>query len=222
MTRPLLVIGNKNYSSWSLRAWLALCKAGLQFDERRLPLDTPEFREEIPDLSPTHRVPVLWHRARCIWDSLSICEYANEEFCSGGLLPLDVGARAWARSISAEMHTGFGELRNSLPMNLRARGRQVKITPVLQEDINRIASLWTECREAHGADGPWLFGTFTIADAMYAPVALRFPSYGIELPGLAAEYQATVIGDADVEHWIAAALKESEIVDADEAGRFLE
>lgn len=218
MTNPLLVIGNKNYSSWSLRPWLALRKAGVNFEERRLPLDTPEFYEEIPDLSPTRRVPVLWHRARCIWDSLAICEYVNEEFADGALLPEDAADRAWARSVCAEMHSGFNALRNALPMNLRASNRQVDLDHGIQEDINRISSVWTQCREAHGSIGPWLFGRFSLADAMYAPVALRFPSYGIELPGVAAEYQDTCRSDADIQDWLAAALAESEVVAADEAG----
>lgn len=218
MTLPLLVIGNKNYSTWSLRPWLALRKAGVEFEERRLPLDTPEFFEEIPDLSPTRRVPVLWHRARCIWDSLAICEYVNEEFSKGALLPDDSADRAWARSVCAEMHSGFGALRSALPMNLRARGRKVVVDHAIGEDINRIASLWTECRQAHASQGPWLFGRFSLADAMFAPVALRFPTYSIELPEVAAQYQEHCMADPDLLHWIKAAGTETEIVEADEAG----
>jgi glutathione S-transferase len=218
MTRPLLVIGNKNYSTWSLRPWLALRKAGVEFEERRLPLDTPEFFEEITDLSPTRRVPVLWHRSRCIWDSLAICEYVNEEFAAGVLLPEDRASRAWARSVCCEMHSGFNALRSALPMNLRASGRRVDLDHSVQEDINRIASLWTECREAHAARGPWLFGHFSLADAMFIPVALRFPTYCIELPELAQQYQATCLADADVQDWVGAGCAESEVVEADEAG----
>lgn len=218
MTKPLLVIGNKNYSSWSLRGWLPLRKAGVDFDERWLPLDTAEFADEIPDLSPTHRVPVLWHEARCIWDSMAIGEYVNDVFVQGRFLPADSGQRAWARSINAEMHAGFTALRNALPMNLRASGRTVARTREIDSDISRIVSLWTECREAHADQGPWLFGAFSLADAMYAPVALRFPTYGIELPPVAAAYQSTVLEDADIKAWTAAALTETERVEADEAG----
>jgi glutathione S-transferase len=218
MSRTLLVIGNKNYSSWSLRAWLALKKSGADFEERRLPLDTPQFREEIGDLSPTRRVPVLWHDSQCIWESLAIAEYANEQFADGDLWPADNRARALARSISAEMHSGFGSLRQLMPMNCRARDRVVEIGPDLEADIGRVFSIWSDCLEAGSGAGDWLFGQFSIADAMYAPVALRFNSYRLTLPPLARAYLQTVLSDPDVAEWMSAASAETEVVAADEAG----
>jgi len=218
MSKPVIVIGNKNYSSWSLRAWIALRKSGADFDERRLPLDTVQFEEEIADFSPTRKVPVLWDQAICIWDSLAICEYVNERWASGSLWPADLAQRARARAISAEMHSGFSALRNQMPMNCRATGRAVPLNEALQGDINRIVSLWRECLEESTGDGDWLFGGFSIADAMYAPVALRFHTYGVELPDIVQRYVQTVLQDSDIRDWMEAAGNEVEVVEADEAG----
>ncbi len=218
MSRILLVIGNKNYSSWSLRGWLSLRKSGVEFEERRLPLDTPGFQEEIADLSPTRRVPVLWHDAHCVWDSLAIAEYANEQFAAGGLWPADIRQRALARAVSAEMHSGFGTLRSRMPMNCRAENRSLEMGAELEDEISRILSIWTECRQANTENGDWLFGRFSIADAMYAPVALRFHSYNIDLPAVAEDYVAAIREDPDIAAWIRAAVEESEIIEADEVG----
>ena len=218
MSRTLLVIGNKNYSSWSLRGWLALKKSGLEFEERRLALDTPRFQEEIADLSPTHRVPVLWHDALCIWDSLAIAEYANEHFARGTLWPADSRQRALARSVSAEMHSGFSALRQRMPMNCRAHDRRVDIGADLEAEISRLLSIWAECRQAHTESGDWLFGRFSIADAMYVPVALRFNSYRVALPPLAQDYVQAVLQDPDVADWMRAGATEQEIIEADEVG----
>jgi glutathione S-transferase len=218
MSKTLLVIGNKNYSSWSLRAWIIMRKAGVEFEERRIPLDTPQFEDEIADFSPTRRVPVLWDEALCIWDSLAICEYVNERWGGGKLLPSDRADRARARSICAEMHAGFPALREQMPMNCRASDRCVAVEGALQEDINRVMSLWRECLENASGTGPWLFGEFSIADAMYIPVALRFATYSVELPDLLRSYVETVQRDSDVSEWVASASQESEVVEADEAG----
>jgi glutathione S-transferase len=218
MSVPLLVIGNKNYSSWSLRAWLVLRKCGVHFDERRLLLDTPDFAEEIGDLSPSRCVPVLWHGARCIWDSYAIAEYANERFADGALWPSDPDNRGWARSISAEMHAGFGALRGAMPMNLRAAGRVAKVDNRVQGDINRSFSLLGECRAGNASGGPWLFGDFSIADAMYAPLLLRFPTYGVDLPAALRGYLDHWLQDRDLRDWLDAAAQETEIVAADETG----
>jgi glutathione S-transferase len=218
MAVPLLVIGNKNYSSWSLRAWLALRKAGVDFEEHRLPLDTPTFAADIGALSPSRRVPALWDGSLCIWDSLAIGEYVNERWAGGSLLPDDPAGRARARSYCAEMHAGFATLRGSMPMNCRATGRKVPMTDELAADIRRVTELWSEATESSAAAGPWLFGRFSLADAMYAPVVLRFQTYGVELPELARRYADTVLGDADVRAWVAAGNAETEIVEADEAG----
>lgn len=216
MSKPLLVIGNKNYSSWSLRGWLTLRKAGVDFEELRLPLDTKEFEERIVSLSPTGRVPVLHDGERVVWDSLAIAEYANERWADGSLLPADEGVRAQARAIMAEMHAGFSDLRARMPMNCRAEQRRVAIDASLQADIDRICSLWSTCLARHG--GPWLFGGFSLADAMYAPVAIRFANYQVALPEAALAYMATVLADPDIVIWMEAGRAESEIVDADEAG----
>jgi glutathione S-transferase len=217
MNTPLLVIGNYNYSSWSLRAWLALRKSGARFDVVRLPLDTPEFAAAIGRYSPTGRVPVLHHQGRVVWDSLAIAEYANEQFAGGALLPADSGQRARARSLMAEMHSGFAALRQTMPMNCRAR-RTVPASPAVSEDVARVDALWTECRHAAGTTGPWLFGRFSLADAFYAPVASRFHTYGVPLSAAAAEYRDTVLGDPDMAEWLRAGREEPEVVTADEAG----
>ncbi len=216
MSKPVLVIGNKNYSSWSLRGWLALRKAGADFEEEWLPLDTPEFAERIGRLSPTGRVPVLRDGELTVWDSLAIAEYANERWAAGRLLPENQQLRAQARAAMAEMHSGFPELRARMPMNCRAVQRQVPIDTALQRDIDRICSLWTTCLARHG--GPWLFGSFSLADAMFAPVVIRFSNYQVELPEPALAYMGTVLADADVVAWMEAGRLEPEIVEADEAG----
>lgn len=218
MSQTILVIGNKNYSSWSLRGWLALRKSGAVFEDRLLHLDTPEFFDEIGDLSPASKVPVLWHGERCIWDSLAIAEYANDVFAGGSMLPSNPQDRGWARAICAEMHAGFTHIRNDMPMNIRASGRQVEMTAGLERDIGRVFSIWQECRAAHADKGPWLFGEFSIADAMYAPVAMRFPTYGVALPPVAQAWSDTLRADSAMQEWIAAALEETDIVEADEAG----
>jgi glutathione S-transferase len=213
-----LVIGNKNYSSWSLRAWLALRKAGVDFEERRLPLDTVQFAEDIGEYSPTAKVPALWDGSLCVWDSLAICEHINDRWMAGELWPAELAQRSKARSISAEMHAGFPALREKMPMNCRASDRFVPMDAELERDINRVLSIWRECREELSGSGPWLFGAFSIADAMYAPVALRLHTYGIEVPAAAHNYIETVMHDRDVSEWMAAARDEVEVVEADEAG----
>jgi len=219
MSRTLLVIGNKNYSSWSLRAWLALKKSGLVFKERNLALDTPQFLEDIADLSPTRRVPVLWHDALCVWDSLAIAEYANEQFANGSLWPADTRQRALAKSVSAEMHSGFDTLRRRMPMNCRARNRRVEVGPELEADIGRVLSIWSDCRQATRQSGDWLFGQFSIADAMFVPVALRFNTYAVTLPPLARDYLQAVLRDPDVADWMKASAAEQEFIEAGEVGR---
>ena len=180
MAKPLLVIGTRNYSSWSLRPWLLLRHLGIDFEERVLHFGSPEFAAEVARLSPSRRVPVLLHGERRIWESLAICEYASE-LAGGRGWPGDAGARAHARAVAAEMHAGFAALRAACPMNARARARRVESSPALQRDLQRVNAIWTECRRLHGATGPWLFGAYSAADAMFAPVALRCLSYGLPL-----------------------------------------
>jgi len=212
-----LVTGNKNYSSWSLRAWLCLRKCDIDFEEILIPLDTPEFKERIGAYSPTGRVPILLHDGLAIWDSLAICEYANDRFADGHLWPVDPARRGLGRSMVAEMHSGFMDLRNKMPMNCRAR-RYVPIDDGLRRDINRICSLWESALTGHNEAGSWLLGEFSIADAMFAPVVMRFQNYGVETPEMVKRYCAHVLSDADMQAWVEEALKESWIVEADEAG----
>ena len=215
--RPLLVIGNKNYSSWSLRPWLALRKAGVDFEELRLPLDTPEFSARIGEYSPTGRVPLLRDGALHVWESLAICEYVNERWGEGRLLPADPGTRAWARALMSEMHAGFTALRAAMPMNCRAEGRRLDIDQNVRKDIERVCTLWEQCL-AHADGGDWLFGDWSLVDAMYAPVALRFTNYRVKLTPAAERYVATTLADPDVAEWIEAGRLEPEVVEADEAG----
>ena len=202
-----LVIGNKNYSSWSLRPWLFMKHQGVTFDEILIPLDTPSTRENIDKYGPSGRVPVLRKGELAIWDSLAICEYIAE--IAGGGWPKDPLVRAVARSVSAEMHSGFANLRTLWPMNARARNRRTAMTAALEADIERIDEIWNDCRARFGAGGPWLFGEYCIADAMYAPVALRFNTYGAAISQTARWYIASVLEDAAMQEWLAAAKQET-------------
>jgi len=206
-----LIIGNKNYSSWSLRPWLLMKHAGLDFREIVIPLYRADSRAAVLEYSPTGKVPALIDGDLHMWDSLAICEHIAEK--TGFGWPKQPGARALARSVSAEMHSGFQSLREQCPMNVRARKR-VPRTADLARDVERAIAVWSECRDRYGAGGPWLFGSFTIADAMYAPVALRFNSYTIDVPaGTAAAYVATVAGDRYVADWRRAAQDELWLVE---------
>ena len=199
----VLLIGSKNYSSWSLRPWLFLRKAGLQFREQLVYFDQPDYPAQIAALSPSRRVPLLIDSGVKIWDSLAICEYAAESRNYG--LPKDRAARAQARSVAAEMHSGFPTLRNDCPMNVRARNRRVPITPQLAADIARIEEIWSGCRQAYGGGGGWLFGDFSIADAMFAPVVFRFQSYGAQLGAASQAYLTHALADPLMREWQEAA-----------------
>ncbi len=207
-----LVIGNKNYSSWSLRPWLLLKQAGIPFTEIRIPLYVGDWRERVLKHSPSGKVPVLEHGPVKVWDSLAICEYLAEQFPEKQLWPADAAARAEARSVSAEMHSGFQALRQNMFMNIRrrlpARGR----TPEVAADIGRITAMWNGCRRRYAAGGPFLFGRFSIADAMYAPVALRFQTYEVPVDGAAGEYLRTLLALPALQEWIAAAHAEKESI----------
>ena len=217
MSELLLTIGNKNYSSWSLRPWILLRHLGLAFEERLMPLDTPEFARDIAAISPTRRVPVLQHGSLLLWDSLAICEHACE--LAGRGWPEERAVRAVARSVCAEMHAGFSILRSQWPMNARATGRRTAANPERASDIARIEDLWADCRRRFGAGGPWLFGEYSVADAMYAPVVLRLRTYGAHLRPSSAEYCASVLADAHMRDWLAAAEAESWTIEASEIGR---
>jgi len=212
-----LVIGTKNYSSWSLRPWILLRHLGIPFGERLVHLDTAEFAAEVPRLSPSRRVPVLLHGDRTIWESLAICEYASE-LAGGRGWPDDPGQRAEARSLACEMHAGFQALRSQCPMNIRARARRVPMTAALQADVARIDAIWDDCRRRHAAQGPWLFGRYGVADAMFAPVALRCRSYGLVLGERSTAYLDHVLRDPLLREWLDAAEVEGVTVAGDEAG----
>ena len=212
-----LVIGNRNYSSWSLRPWIFMTHVGLAFDTVCLPLDTPQFAAGIHSYSPAHRVPVLLHGTLRVWESIAVIEYTAE--LAGRGWPADRAVRAEARALAAEMHAGFQPLRDAYPMNIRARGRSVPANPALAASIRRIDTMWSDCRRRHAAGGPWLFGAYSGADAMYAPVALRFNTYGSAgLSEAARAYVATAVGDPLLQPWIAAATAEPEVIERDEAG----
>ncbi len=217
MSELLLIMGNKNYSSWSLRPWILMKHLGLAFTERVLPLDTPEFARAVASLSPTRRVPVLKHGDLSIWDSLAICEYACE--LAGNGWPKERAARAVARAVCAEMHAGFSILRSQWPMNTRALGRTTGPNPERTAEIARIEPLWSECRARFGSSGPWLFGEYSVADAMYAPVVLRFRTYGARLRDSSVAYLQTVLADTHMRDWLAAGAAESWTIEASEIGR---
>lgn len=211
-----LVVGNQNYSSWSLRPWLAMRMAGLEFDLIVVPLDMPGTKDRILEHSPAGRVPILHHGDLTIWESLAICEYAAELAPTAGLWPADNEARAVARAVSGEMHAGFEALRAALPMNLRADRPGIPITPAIQADIDRITRIWRDCRRQYGAGGPFLFGGFSIADAMFAPVVTRFDTYHVPLAAAERAYADAVGALAPMRDWLAAAKAESWTIDADE------
>jgi glutathione S-transferase len=215
-----LIIGNKNYSSWSLRPWILMRHLGVQFRETIVPLDTPEFKDQIGRYSPSRRVPVLEHDDLTIWDSLAICEYLAE--LTGRGWPAGREARARARSACAEMHSGFASLRAQWPLNTSARNRRTPMTPDLQADIERIEAIWSDC--VGRADGPWLFGEYSIADAMYAPVVLRFNTYGANTPlsETARRYIATTLEDPALQEWMVAAKSETWTVPGYETGLITE
>ncbi|MEM1401626.1 MAG: glutathione S-transferase family protein [Pseudomonadota bacterium] len=212
-----LVIGNKNYSSWSLRGWLAVKLSGLPFEEELLPLDTPAFKNRIGALSPSKLVPVLHDGDVIIWDSLAMVEYLNERVPGAGFWPEDRAARAFARSIAAEMHSGFGPMRDALPMNIRKHFPGHPVTPAVQANINRIQDIWTDCLErSKGTEGGFLFGSFGAADIMFAPVVHRFKTYDVTLRPAATAYIDAMLAQPFMAEWADAGRAETWIVEADE------
>lgn len=197
-----LVIGDKQLSSWSLRPWMLLRHLGIDFEELSLPLDTERFHAEIGRWSPARRVPVLLDGGLPVWDSLAICEYLNERV-EGAAWPDDPDDRALARSVSAEMHAGFPALRSQWSMRAADTGLVVPLDEAGRTDLARVDAIWSDCRARCGADGPWLFGArYSIADAMYAPMALRFNTYGASLSAPARDYLRHVMRDAHLLDWI--------------------
>lgn len=216
MTDLLLYIGNRNYSSWSLRPWLVLQYFDLSFREERIPLDTDEFRTRIASLNVAGRVPVLQHGDITIWESLAICEYLAETFPDKTMWPATIAERARARAVAGEMHSGFSNLRGQMPMNCRAENRCVPMTEELRRDIGRVEEIWG--RELAASGGPFLFGDFCIADAMYAPVASRFRTYGVSPAGAAGAYIDTVLELPAMQTWYEAARAENESLPWEEVG----
>jgi glutathione S-transferase len=206
-----LVIGNKNYSSWSLRPWLAMKHTAIPFVERRIALYQADSRRRVLEHSPSGKVPVLRDGTTTVWDSLAILEYLAEKFPDRGLWPQSAVARAGARSMSAEMHSGFAALRARMPMNLRNSYPGRGLTPEVEADIARIVSLWTDSRAM--ASGPFLLGDFCIADAMFAPIATRFVTYGVKLPPVCQRYVDMLIALPAMHLWYADARAEREAVD---------
>lgn len=211
MTQLTLVIGNQNYSSWSLRPWMAMKQAGLEFAEVKIHLHVPTTAEEIRRYSPSGKVPVLLDGELTVWESLAICEYVAEQFAPD-LWPEEVAAKAIARSICAEMHAGFHILRENMPMDCCARHPGVGFAANLQAEIDRILTIWRECRQKFGADGDFLFGKFTIADAMFAPVISRFVTYGVKLDAVATQYRDAIWALPAMQEWLAGAMKEVESI----------
>ena len=191
MSTLRLVMGNKNYSSWSVRPWLLMKQAGIPFEEEQIWLDSPDTVPCIAKYSPSGRVPVLIDGDIAVWDSLAICEYLAEKFPDRGLWPAAAGARARARAIAAEMHSGFMALRESMPMNIRNRHPGAGRNAAVETDIARVSAIWSECVGASG--GPFLFGDFGIADAMFAPVVFRFQTYGVVVRGSAQDYARSML-----------------------------
>ena len=212
MTAFTLILGNKAYSSWSLRGWLLMKRSGAPFEERVIPLFRPGFKAEILAHSPSGRVPALEAGDLTIWDSLAIAEYLHERYPEAGLWPEDPEVRAIARAVTAEMHAGFPTLRERLPMDLKrapiAPGKGHMDDPALCAEIARIVEIWTDCRSRVSGGGRFLFGEFCAADAFYAPVATRFHSYGVALEGAAAAYRDALLAWPDLVAWTEAAQAE--------------
>jgi glutathione S-transferase len=210
-----LVIGNKNYSSWSMRPWLAMRASQIDFEEIFIPLytDNQADKDRILSFSRAGKVPVLIDGDVTVWDSLAIIEYLAERFPEAKLWPQDRAARAHARSISAEMHSGFIPLRSECGMNLHRPVRAVRLSPDAQANVRRIQDIWTECRQRYGMSGPFLFGTFSAADAMFAPVVHRFRTYAISADTTAQTYMETMMALTAFDEWTQAGLGETLIIE---------
>ena len=211
--KPQLYVGNKNYSSWSLRAWLVLRWAGIEFDEVVLSLDQDGYGQatiaDVLEISPSGLVPCLHVRGLAIWDSLAIAEWAAETVPAAGLWPKEISNRSLARSVTSEMHSGFGAVRRNLPMNLHRRCKEPEWQPETRAQIDRILAIWSFLREHHANDGPWLFGARTIVDAFYLPVVTRFRTYEVSVPDRLRAYTEIALADPDFCVWQAASIPNS-------------
>jgi glutathione S-transferase len=216
MSKLHLIVGNKNYSSWSLRPWLAMTHAGIPFDETVIALDMPDTKAKIAQYSPAGKVPILHHGKVAIWETLAILEYVAEIFPEKKLWPAGKAARAMARAISNEMHAGFTALRSACPMNLHRPQKPVALSDAAKRDVARIEDIWKMARSTHGKSGKFLFGRFSIADAMFAPVVTRFDTYAIPVSKESRTYMDAVLGLPAFQNWKAAGLKETWVIAEDE------
>ena len=216
MAALTLVIGNKNYSSWSMRPWVLMKQLGIPFEEKMLRFHSSQWNAEIERWSPSRLVPVLWNGDHAVWDTLAIAEALHELFPDRGVWPRDAAARAFARSASAEMHSGYRDLRGAMPMNIRSSHPGKGMNPAVQANIDRIEALWKEARTRFGSGGPFLFGAFCAADAMFAPVTTRFRTYGVKLSAESQRYCDAVLAAPGVRAWVDDAMKEKEFVADDE------
>jgi glutathione S-transferase len=214
-----LVIGNMNYSSWSMRPWVLLRQLGIPFEQAKLRFHSAEWDAQIARWSPSRLVPVLWRGEQSVWDSLAIMEALDEWYPAHGVWPRDPVARAFARCAAAEMHSGFRDLRSNMPMNIRASHPGKGMNPAVQADIDRIQALWGEARRRFGGAGPFLFGEFCAADAMYAPVVMRFQTYAVALAPESAKYCGAIRAAAGVRAWVEESSLETEVVAEDEPYR---
>lgn len=215
MTTPdmVLLIGPKNRSTWSLRAWILFSHYGIPFAEDHIDYNTPEGKKRLNETSPSGWVPVLWHNGFPVWDTLGIAEYLADIFPEYQMWPSDVHARAGARCICAEMHSGFAALRNGMPMLFAEDGKHVTLSDDCKANIARIIEIWTDFRDVFGEGGPFLFGKFSIADAFFAPVVSRFRTYGVELDGPAADYAAMMWELPSMQQWFKGA--QAELLEAE-------
>jgi glutathione S-transferase len=211
-----LVIGNKNYSSWSFRPWLAMKVAGIAFDETVISLEAKDFKARVIALSGAGKVPVLIDGEIRVWESLAILEYVAEKFPAAALWPKDDGARAHARAVAAEMHAGFMPLRRLLPMNVWRPVKPRALDDGSKTDVARIETIWRDCRTRYGAAGPFLFGAFGAADAMYAPVVWRFHTYAVEVSDAACAYMGAMMALPAWREWQDAARREPWVLEHDE------
>jgi len=216
MSELKIIIANKRYSSWSLRGWLAVRHTDLPFEEIMLRLDTPAFYQEIVKYNPAKKVPTLLHANIAVWDSAAIIDYCSRIAPGKHWWPEENAAYAVARSICAEMHSGFTHLRTHMPMNMQGRWRGLSLSSDVENDVRRVEQIWTQCRETLGTNGDFLFGDFSAADMMYAPVVSRFETYDIQLNPVASAYRDAVLAHSDFVEWLSAAEKENEIVTADQ------
>ena len=211
-----LVIGNRAYSSWSMRGWLALKQSGLEFEELVVPLFGEEWekRRAGDEFAPSlGKVPILWEDDCVVWDSLAIIEFLADRVGRERFWPEDEVARGMARSMAAEMHSGFSSLRRDLPMNVRKNFGPTPLSDEVEAEIVRILNLWAQARARHGGSGEYLFGEWTAADIMYAPVVTRFVTYGVRIPPFAATYMEAVLHRADVVEWIELAQEEPWVIE---------